>query len=328
MIRTDIITGKKRGETMKHSISFAGGFLLMLTAFAGEQENLFLAHANETGVPDGRKIPALSSVKIADGKLNVVFGGPGSLEYTVYITPDLGNRLYLSGSMKAANLVPGKDGWRNGRIALRFLDRSGKQAGGWPEVVSVSGTTPEKTFGRVYSIPPKAAVLLIEPAHFGKSGKVEFRSLSLTAVPENLLLAPNPGGIPEKGFVRGNFEASVKDGRLNVRIEGSGSKIIHIPVEPGWKSLKLEAKMKAKEVRKGNADWKDARIGIRFYDWKKAVGPWPDIFRMTGTTDWQECIRVYEIPEGARGLNFEPANFGVSGTVEFKDMKLSVHEYR
>ena len=79
--------------------------------------------------------------------------------------------------MKATNLAPGKEGWQNGRIALRFLDASGKRTGEWPDVVSVSGTTAEKTFGKVYSIPPKAALLLIEPAHFGKSGSVEFRNL-------------------------------------------------------------------------------------------------------------------------------------------------------
>ena len=39
-------------------------------------------------------------------------------------------------------------------------------------------------------------------------------------------------------------------------------------------------------------------------------------------------IEDYEIPEGARGLNFEPANFGISGTVEFKDIKLTVQEFR
>ena len=305
-----------------------GAFLLLLSTFAGEKTNLFLAHVNENGTPEGRKVPAQCAVRTAAGKLHITFGAPGSLEYTVYITPDLGKRLYLSGTMKATNLVPGKEGWQNGRIAMRLLDQSGKRTGSWPEVVSISGTTTDKAFGKVYSIPPKASVLLIEPAHFGKSGSVEYRNLSLTTVPSNLLLAPNPGGVSEKGVTQGAVRMTVKDGLLNVRIDGSGNRILHIPIEPDWKSLKLEMKMRSDSVRNGDADWKDARLGLRFYQGSKAVGPWPDIFRMSGTREWQNCTRIYEIPEGARGLNFEPANFGISGTVEFKDMKLTVHEFR
>ena len=313
---------------MKQRIFSMGAFLLLLSTFAGEKTNLFLAHVNENGTPEGRKVPEQCEVKIANGGLHVSLKAPGSLEYTVYITPDLGKRLYLSGTMKATNLVPGKEGWQNGRIAMRFLDPSGKRTGNWPEVVFISGTTGEKPFGKVYSIPPKASVLLIEPAHFGKSGSVEYRNLSLTTVPLNLLLAPNPGGVSEKGVTQGAVRMTVKDGLLNVRIDGNGNRILHIPIEPDWKSLKLEMKMRSASVRNGDADWKDARLGLRFYQGSRAIGPWPDIFRMSGTREWQNCTRIYEIPEGARGLNFEPANFGISGTVEFKDMKLTVHEFR
>ncbi len=313
---------------MKPGIFLTAGFCLLLSAFGGEKENLFLAHTNDNGTPEGRKVPPNCTVRTENGSLQVAFGAPGSLEYTVYITPDLGNRLYLSGTMKATNLAPGKEGWQNGRIALRFLDASGKRTGEWPDVVSVSGTTAEKAFGKVYSIPPKAALLLIEPAHFGKSGSVEFRNLSLTTLPANLLLAPNPGGIPEQGKTQGSVRMSVANGALNVRIDGSGSRILHIPMDPAWKSLKLEMKMRMEGVRNGNADWKDARLGLRFYQGSRAVGPWPEIFHDSGTRPWRECSRIYEIPAGARGLNFEPANFGVSGTVEFRDMKLTVHELR
>lgn len=313
---------------MKILVALAGGLLFAVGAIAGEQENLFLAHTSGSGAPEGRKIPSGSKIEVKNGKLNIALNGRGSLEYTVYVTPDLGTRLHLSGTMKATGLVPGKENWRNGRIAIRFLDSSHKLTGGWPEAVSVSGTTSEKPFSKVYPIPSKAVRLLIEPANFGESGSVEFRDLMLTTPPDNLLLAPNPGGVPENGIVRGNFRAKPEAGKLNIRIDGTGNRLFHIPVDPGWKSLKLEMKMKSDEVRRGDADWKDARINMRFYNGAKGIGPWPSMFRMSGTNDWQECVRIYEIPEGARGLNFEPANFGVSGIVEFRGMKLSVHEYR
>lgn len=305
----------------------AGGALFIAGSLPA-QENLFLAHADGNGVPEGRKAPAESRITVRDGKLNVALNKPGSLEYVVYMTPDLGTRLHLSGRMRATALVPGKEGWQNGRIALRFLDRTHKLTGGWPRSVEISGTSAEKPFSRVYSIPPGAVRLLIEPANFGKSGSVEFRDLQLTVAPENLLLAPNPNGIPEQGITQGTFRAKPENDRLNVRIDGTGNRIFHVPLEPSWKSLKLEMKMKTDDVQRGDADWKNARITLRFYNGSKAVGPWPEMFHMSGTNGWRDCSRIYEIPAGAKGLNFEPANFGISGSVEFRDMKLSVHEYR
>lgn len=54
----------------------------------------------------------------------------------------------------------------------------------------------------------------------------------------------------------------------------------------------------------------------------------PAIFAGTGTTGWIECSRVYEIPEGATSLAFEPANFGSSGKVEFKKLTLELDEMK
>lgn len=340
MIRTDIITGKKqnnqlkifhRRKKMKGLTVLTGCVLMMLTSFAwGEQENLLLAHADKNGVPTKGKIPANGKFSVENGKLNIVIDGSGSVEYRIYITPETGSRLHLSGSIKAENLVPGKQSWQNGRINRCFMDQSNKMIGGWSSAIplTVSGTTPEKSFSTICTIPSNASYMRLEPANYGKSGKIEFRRLSLVVPPENLLLAPNPGGIPAEGFSKGNFKASVKNGSLDIRIKGSGSKIFYIRIDPKWKSLKLETEMKASGVRGGNANWKNARINMRFYKGSSGIGPWPNCFQMLGTTDWRKCSRIYEIPEGAQALNFEPANFGVSGTVEFRNMKLTVEEYR
>ena len=67
---------------------------------------------------------------------------------------------------------------------------------------------------------------------------------------------------------------------------------------------------------------------MRFYGPKGGVGDWPAIFAGTGTTGWIECSRVYEIPEGATSLAFEPANFGSSGKVEFKKLTLELDEMK
>lgn len=89
------------------------------TVFAASAENLLLAHTLPNGLPDGRRAPEGATVAVRDGKLNVDFTKPGSLQYSVYITPDH-RRLLLSGELAGENLVPGQEGWQNGRIAHAF----------------------------------------------------------------------------------------------------------------------------------------------------------------------------------------------------------------
>lgn len=296
------------------------------TVFAASAENLLLAHTLPNGLPDGRRAPEGATVAVRDGKLNVDFTKPGSLQYSVYITPDH-RRLLLSGELAGENLVPGQEGWQNGRIAMRFLDSAGKQAGAWPAVFAVSGNGTQKC-SRVYNVPAGAVLLLVEPAHFGVSGKAVFRNLMLEEAPRNLLLSPNPNGIPGEGFDKGAVRATVQDGELCITINGTGNCRLSIPVAPEWKSLKFTMQWKLTDVKPGDADWKNARVAMRFYGPKGGVGDWPAIFAGTGTTGWIECSRVYEIPEGATSLAFEPANFGSSGKVEFKKLTLELDEMK
>ena len=308
--------------------------LLALFALAGitlsGAENLLLAHTVPGGAPEGRKLPeGVEVTESDDGKLNLKFTRPGSIQYTVYITPEL-RRLYLSAELKPENLVPGNEDWKNGRLALRFFDRHWKQTGGWPTVFGVSGTHPAQHCSRVYDVPPNAEILLVEPSHFGASGTMEFRNLVLTPAPENLLLAPNPGGIAPEGIDKAPVHATVNpDGTVDLTIDGRGSHRMHVPVRPEWGALKLSMKMKVTDVLHGDADWKDARIAVRFHDAKyNGVGPWPETFHASGTSDWRNCERVYQIPDGATTFSFEPANFGPAGKVEFRSIRLTVEGKR
>ncbi len=300
---------------------FLSGLLLSCAVLPAQEENLFFAHAASSGAPLDRAIPSGAKIERKGNLLNIAYSAPGGMEYKVYITPDLGDRLLLTGRLQTENLVSGREGWQNARIAMRFLDRAGKQTGGWPEVVAERGNR-NHVFTKIYEIPSQAHILLIEPAHFGKSGRAVYTDLKLSVPPENLLLAPNPGGVSEKGIRNGVFSAGVRDGKVFFRIDGSGDRKFYLPLSPKWKSLKLSMKMKTTDVRKGNADWKDARLALRFYGKKGPVGPWPNNFTMTGTNDWRECSRVYPIPKGAVSLEFAPSNFGDSGTLEFKDVVL------
>ena len=84
-------------------------------------------------------------------------------------------------------------------------------------------------------------------------------------------------------------------------------------------------KMRTINVNIGDAGWKDGRLAMCFKDAEgKRVGEWPNVFHAAGTTDWKICEREYKVPEGAVVLEITPANFGVSGRVEFQDIKITV----
>lgn len=96
------------------------------TVFAASAENLLLAHTLPNGLPDGRRAPEGATVAVRDGKLNVDFTKPGSLQYSVYITPDH-RRLLLSGELAAKISYPVRRGGRTGVLPCVFSTAPGNR---------------------------------------------------------------------------------------------------------------------------------------------------------------------------------------------------------
>ena len=308
----------------KHLLTGALFFLWGgITLFAGE--NLLLVHANENGVPENSQLPQGTEVSVIAGKLNARLQPGVSIVYRIYMTPEM-RLLHLTGKFKTTNLKPGKEGWQNGRMSLRFLGKDGKMVGEWPQNYDLSGTN-EVTCDRVYLVPNGAVELLAEPANFGTAGTAEFIGLELGTAPKNLLLAPNASGLPIQGIKKGTVTATRDNSTATITIDGTGQQGFYIPVQPSWKALKLTFDMKMENVQHGDADWKDARIAMRFNDKNgKGTGPWPENIHGGGSSDWQSYERIYEIPKEAAWLSFEPANYGTSGKVEFRNLRLEVQE--
>jgi len=98
-----------------------------------------------------------------------------------------------------------------------------------------------------------------------------------------------------------------------------------IPLKPEWKTLYLSMQIKGNALKIGNENWKDGRLAMTFFDANdKKVGDWPNVFFVKGTTDWIDCQRAYKVPHGAVTLEIVPANYGASGSVEFRDINITV----
>jgi len=98
-----------------------------------------------------------------------------------------------------------------------------------------------------------------------------------------------------------------------------------IALKPDWWKLELRFRMKTEQVRPGAADWRNARMALRYVDpnWK-TVAPWPKNVGLQGTHDWAEKVVTLTIPNAATSLVVELAMFGESGTVWFSDISLRV----
>lgn len=171
------------------------GFLMA----ANGTENLLLdaGKGNAHGWPPARGV----RYEVKDQLLSVTIDGHGGAGKRIPLKPEW-KYLVLSMNMRLTGVAAGKQGWQNGRLAMRFFDQDNKGTGPWPDVFNGSGTSGARKCVRVYEIPQGAASLEISPANFGTSGRVEFTGMSLTPLESleklNKDAMPPDGSSPER----------------------------------------------------------------------------------------------------------------------------------
>jgi hypothetical protein len=141
--------------------------------------------------------------------------------------------------------------------------------------------------------------------------------------------------LTDKGWPDGwpnGKHARVEQGAAGNRlvVEGSGAGVnFTIPLKPEYGQLALAMEMKVTGVTLGKESWQTGRLTMSFHNAAgERVGEWPDVFGRVGTTDWKACERVYAIPLDAASLHLSPCNLGASGTVEFRNLSLTVSRVR
>ena len=127
-----------------------------------------------------------------------------------------------------------------------------------------------------------------------------------------------------------NAKVEKIDGKPTLVLNGNYSGIKqNISLKPDWHTLHLSMRMKATNIKIGNASWKDGRVAMCFKNADgKRIGEWPKVFNVKGTSEWQNCERDYSIPSGAAILEFNPVNFGKSGKLELRDIRLTLIKLR
>jgi len=154
--------------------------------------------------------------------------------------------------------------------------------------------------------------------------------LGVELLPNGDLSRLTDKGWPE-GWPAGRGARVERDASGNrLVVDGAGAGVnFAIPLKPEYGQLKLSMRMKVTDVKPGRESWQTGRLTMSYHNAKgERVGEWPNVFGMVGTSDWKLCERIYPVPPDAVSLRLSPCNLGVSGTVEFRDLSLTVWRLR
>jgi hypothetical protein len=178
------------GLLLAMAIPWFAGFGGNRAAVAGElpanivQNGDFGLDADNDGFPDGWGKSKGMSVQRDAGKAWLLIDGGGvGTSQKISLDPSW-HKLNLTMRMRATDVVVGDEGWKDARLAMSFADAQGQRVGDWPNVFNASGKTDWIGCERSYVIPKGAAALLISPANYGTSGKVEFGDIAIAVVQE------------------------------------------------------------------------------------------------------------------------------------------------
>jgi hypothetical protein len=110
-------------------------------------------------------------------------GDTVSISRTVALQPDWGV-LRVSCGVRYRDIVPGREGWHDGRIAMSFLDAEGRRVGPWPNVLHWQGTADTwRGESREFVIPEGAAQLAWSLSLFSvQSGRLDLDDVQITVL--------------------------------------------------------------------------------------------------------------------------------------------------
>jgi hypothetical protein len=95
-----------------------------------------------------------------------------------------------------------------------------------------------------------------------------------------------------------------------------------LPLQAGWKSLELSARMKATGVKVGAQGWQSPRLALEFLDANDKNVGYPGGPRFSEDSDWKTLSHRFDVPANAATLLVQVAVFGPAGELSVDDIKL------
>jgi hypothetical protein len=94
-------------------------------------------------------------------------------------------------------------------------------------------------------------------------------------------------------------------------------------VDPSWKAVTVNARMRASNFKSGKTAAQDARVAYVFKDASgQRVGNWPQVPRVRNDTGWVLRTSTADVPAGAKTIYIQLAIFNATGQVDFDDVSV------
>ncbi|HXI83036.1 MAG TPA: hypothetical protein VNL17_02980 [Verrucomicrobiae bacterium] len=251
-------------------------------------------------------------------------------------------KLKVSARLRARNMQPGEQAWQNARIMLRFEEETGKPLS-FPSCPQLGLNSDWVTLSTTFEVPAGATTLAVEPGVYGPAGELSV---------DDITVVPNPPieALPiQAGFPEGTFEQLEADGspigwklpkQSNVKIiEENGNHFLRLvneksgstatiednrfTLDPKWKTLKVSARLRSKDLRAGTNAVDGARLQFMFEDANgKMLGGWPPAPGLRQDSDWITKTVRASIPPGAMYVKLLPALYNATGTFDIDDVQI------
>ena len=252
--------------------------------------------------------------------------------------------LRVSARLKAAGLQIGPKPWRDAHIVLSFYDQDNKILKFTRPIALVTGTA-WKLFAGHETIPPNSSHCEIEIANYAQAG--DFGVDDVEIEPDGKMQAP----LLRPNFPEGRFE-TLEPGQLSqqpagwpveglagIALEREGQNHFlrftnsapkgHVRVEtiwrlqPGARSLRVSARMRARDLQCGEQPWQTARVGLAFTDALGVDAPrWPPALQLRANSDWRTVTQTFPIPTSARFLKIMPELMQARGVLDVDDIQV------
>jgi len=306
------------------------------------------------GRPEGWQItdPTHAKVLTEDGNhfLRLVNAtDTASASYTLPLDPTW-RKFKVRLRMRATGLRVSPDPHEQPQLRLDFQDAAGNKLGRIQDMPILRQEVDWVLMEQSVNIPAGATEVVIRPQMIHTAGAVDFDDIQITQekiTPLPILAsarAINLGGITEdfsnldaNGVPLGwrpndsqRIKVLTENGRHFLRIIsddidkqgwlGAGA---FFNLDPAWKAVRVQCKMRAKNLKPGAQPWFTGRLGYGFVDAAgEKVGGYPATPQLNQDSDWQTLSMRTEIPEGAAYINIMPQMQNSTGTVDFTDIEI------
>ncbi len=300
-------------------------------------------------LPSGWAVPRGPAISIIEGDNNhyVLLRGIGDINArkisrALPLKPAW-KTLKFSARVRGRGLQTGAQPWENAHVEATFQDAAGKEL----EVNSAIVLTQDTDWiwkSGVQAIPEGSAQVLVKAANFGL-GEFGLDDLSVTpdAPPDAIELRPNfPEGTFDEVDAQGRVQAAAWSGlsapsaqivqqdnnhflRLSMPAPGFVGVDCLLKIPQGARSLQVQARMRAQNLKIGTQPWENARLGLAFLDKSGAkTGGWPAALELKADTDWTPLSQKIDVPPGAAFLKLSPSLLNTSGTLDLDDIQVKV----